>query len=112
MSKKVSPISIEITLDENKVPEKIKWSAPDGGVNNENAQAMLLSLWDGEKQETLRMDLWIKEMPLDQMKIFFHQSLVTMGETYLRATQDEKMANTMKDFSEYFAEKLEIKKGN
>lgn len=112
MSKKVSPISIEITLDENKIPEKIKWSAPDGGVNNENAQAMLLSLWDGEKQETLRMDLWIKEMPLDQMKMFFHQSLVTMSETYLRATQDEKMAATMKDFSEYFAEKLEIKKGN
>tara|TARA_B110000238_G_C16032972_1_gene398359 strand:+ start:176 stop:514 length:339 start_codon:yes stop_codon:yes gene_type:complete len=112
MSKKVSPISIEITLDENKIPEKIKWSAPDGGVNKENAQAMLLSLWNGEKQETLRMDLWIKEMPLDQMKMFFHQSLVTMSETYLRATQDEKMAATMKDFSEYFAEKLEIKKGN
>jgi gliding motility-associated protein GldC len=74
MSKKVSPISIEITLDENKIPEKIKWSAPDGGVNKENAQAMLLSLWNGEKQETLRMDLWIKEMPLDQMKMFFHQS--------------------------------------
>lgn len=112
MSKKVSPISIEITLDENKIPEKIKWSAPDGGVNKENAQAMLLSLWNGEKQETLRMDLWIKEMPVDQMKMFFHQSLVTMSETYLRATQDEKMAATMKDFSEYFAEKLEIKKGN
>jgi gliding motility-associated protein GldC len=112
MSKKVSPISIEITLDENKIPEKIKWSAPDGGVNKENAQAMLLSLWNGEKQETLRMDLWIKEMPLDQMKMFFHQSLVTMSETYLRATQDEKMAAAMKDFSEYFAEKLKIKKGN
>ena len=56
MLKKTSPISIEITVDENKVPEKIIWSAPDGGVDNEVAQAMLLALWDGQNQETLR---WI-----------------------------------------------------
>ena len=56
------------------------------------------------------MDLWIKEMPVDQMKMFFHQTLVTMSDTYLRATQDDKMAATMKDFCDYFAEKLELKK--
>ena len=109
---KQTNISIEVQLDDNKIPKKIVWSAPDGGVNEEEAQALLMSLWDGKNQETLRMDLWIKEMPIDQMKMFFHQSLVTMGETYLRATQDEKMAATMKEFSEYFAEKLEIKKEN
>ncbi len=110
MAKKTSPISIEVTVDENKVPEKIIWSAPDGGIENEVAQAMLLALWDGDNQETLRMDLWIKEMPVDQMKIFFHQSLLTMSDTYLRATKDEKMAATMKDFCGYFAEKLNLKK--
>ena len=78
MAKKTSPISIKVTLDENKVPEKIIWSAPDGGIENEVAQAMLLALWDGQNQETLRVDLWIKEMPVDQMKMFFHQSLLTM----------------------------------
>ena len=35
MAKKTSPISIEVTVDENKVPEKIVWSAPDGGVDKE-----------------------------------------------------------------------------
>lgn len=110
MAKKTSPISIEVTVDENKVPEEIVWSAPDGGVENEVAQAMLLALWDGQNQETLRMDLWIKEMPIDQMKMFFHQTLLTMSDTYLRATQDEKMAATMKDFCDYFAEKLNLKK--
>ena len=79
-------------------------------VENEEAQAMLLALWDGQNQETLRMDLWIKEMPIDQMKMFFHQTLLTMSDTYLRATQDEKMAATMKDFCDYFAEKLNLKK--
>jgi len=110
MAKKTSPISIEVTVDENKVPEKIVWSAPDGGVNNKVAQAMLLALWDGQNRETLRMDLWIKEMPVDQMKMFFHQTLLTMSDTYLSATQDEKMTATMKDFCDYFAEKLNLKK--
>ena len=111
MPQKKSPIQIEVTLDENKVPEKIIWSAPDGGVENELADAMLLALWDGQKQETLRMDLWIKKMPVDQMKMFFHQTLLTMSDTYLRATQDEKMTATIRDFCDYFAEKLNLKKG-
>ena len=110
MAKKTSPISIEVTLDENKVPVKIIWSAPDGGIENEMAQAMLLAIWDGKNQETLRMDLWVKEMPVDQMKMFFHQTFLTMGDTYLRATQDEKMAATIKDFCDYFAEKINLKK--
>ncbi|MGA0373491.1 MAG: gliding motility protein GldC [Flavobacteriaceae bacterium] len=110
MAKKTSQIGIEVTLDENKVPEKIIWSAEDGGVKNEEAQAMLMAFWDGKNQETLRMDLWIKEMPVDQMKMFFHQTLLTMSDTYLRATQDDKMAASMKDFCDYFAEKLNLKK--
>jgi len=110
MAKKTSPIQVEVSLDDNKVPEKIMWSAPDGGVENELAQAMMLAFWDGQNQETLRMDLWVKEMPVDQMKMFFHQTLLTMSDTYLRATQDDKMAATMKDFCDYFAEKLNLKK--
>jgi hypothetical protein len=49
-------------------------------------------------------------MPVDEMKLFFHQTLVTMSETYMKATNDEKMAKTMHDFAEYFAEKLELYK--
>ena len=49
-------------------------------------------------------------MPVDEMKQFFHQTLVTMSDTFQRATQDEKMTATMKDFCDYFAEKLELKK--
>ena len=106
---KQTNISIEVALDENKIPEKIVWSAPDGGVNNEEAQALLMSLWDGKNQETLRMDLWVKDMPVDQMRLFFHQTLVSLSDTFLIATQDEKMTATMKDFCDYFAEKLELK---
>ncbi len=108
--KHTSDINITVDLDENRIPENLKWSAQDGGIDNEEAKAMLLSIWDSKKQETLRIDLWTKDMPVDEMKVFFHQTLVAMSNTFNRATQDEKMTATMKDFCDYFAEKLELKK--
>ncbi|RZN84325.1 MAG: gliding motility protein GldC [Winogradskyella sp.] len=105
-----SKIELNVELDENRVPEKLTWSAQDGGIQNEEAKAMMLSVWDSNTQETLRIDLWTKDMPVDEMKQFFHQTLVTMSDTFMRATQDEKMTATMKDFCDYFAEKLELKK--
>jgi len=110
MAKLTSEIKLSIELDENRVPEKLSFTAADGGVENQDSKAMMLSVWDADKQESLRIDLWTKDMPVDQMKIFFHQTLVSMSESYQRATQDEKMALTMKDFCDYFAEKLELKK--
>ena len=105
-----SEITINVALDENKIPEKLNWSAPDGGVDNAASKAMLLSVWDHEAQEALRIDLWTKDMPLDEMKVFFHQTLSAMTDTFQRATGDEKMSATMRDFCDYFAEKLELKK--
>ncbi len=111
MSKKItSKIEINVELDENRIPETLHWSAQDGGIVNEAAKAMMLAVWDAEKQETLRIDLWTKDMPVDEMKVFFHQTLVAMSDTFNKATQDEKMTATMKDFCDYFAEKLELKK--
>jgi gliding motility-associated protein GldC len=110
MSKNItSEIKFVVELDENRVPEKLTWTAQDGGVELEEAKAMLLSIWDSNAKETLRIDLWTKDMPVDEMKIFFHQTLVAMTDTFERATQDEKMASTMRDFTDYFAEKLELK---
>lgn len=105
-----SEIKFEIELDANRVPEKLFWTAEDGGVAKEEAKAIMLSVWDSKAKETMRIDLWTKEMPVNEMKIFFHQTLVAMSDTFKRATDDEKMADTMKDFCDYFAEKLELTK--
>lgn len=111
MSKTIkSTIELHVELDENRVPEKLSWTAEDGGINNEEAKAMMLSVWDSKAQETLRIDLWTKDMPVDEMKLFFHQTLVEMTNTFERATEDDKMTATMKDFCDYFAEKLELNK--
>ena len=109
MSKtRTSEIKFFVELDENKVPEKLTWSAQDGGIEAEDAKAIMLSIWDSNAKETLSIDLWTKDMPVDEMKLFFHQTLVAMAATFKRATDDEKMADTMKDFCEYFADKLEL----
>ncbi len=109
MSKTItSEIKFLVELDEHRVPEKLTWTAQDGGVDAEEAKAMMLSIWDSKAKETLRIDLWTKDMPVDEMKLFFHQTLVAMSETFQRATGDEKMTATMKDFCDYFAEKLEL----
>ncbi|NER09347.1 protein involved in gliding motility GldC [Muriicola jejuensis] len=103
-----SEILLRITLDENRIPEKLSWSAQDGGIVDEEAKAMLLSVWDSKNKESLKIDLWTKDMPLDEMKVFFHQTLLSLSDTFMKATQDEKMTATMKDFCAYFAEKLEL----
>ncbi len=104
-----SKIVLEVSLDENRVPESLNWTADDGGIHNEEAKAMLLSVWDSKNKESLKIDLWTKDMPVDEMKIFFHQTLVAMSDTFMKATQDEKMTATMKDFCEYFADKMELR---
>ena len=106
---KKTQISFNIELDENKIPEKITWSANDGGVNNKDSKAVFLSVWDHEQQETLKIDLWTKDMPVDQMNVFFHQTLVSMSDTFMRSTNNEKMTDAFKQFCDYFAENLNIK---
>ena len=108
MKKQKSKIEISVELDENKIPEKILWSASDGGIKDHETKAAFLSVWDSKRKESLRIDLWTKDMPLDHMNVFFHQTLVSMNETFFKATQNEKMSDSFKQFCEYFAENLKL----
>ena len=85
MSEIQSKIELKVELDANRVPEKLYWTAEDGGITNEEAKAMMLSVWDANAQETLRIDLWTKDMPVDDMKVFFHQTLVAMSNTFYKS---------------------------
>jgi gliding motility-associated protein GldC len=104
----VSEININVTLDVNKVPEKLEWKATDLNMGLEPVKGMMLSMWDPAAQNTLRIDLWTKEMSIDEMKLFFHQTLVTMADTYQRATGDNLLSEDMRDFCFYFAKKTNI----
>ncbi len=107
---KHSEIKFNIELDENKVPESIHWTAHDAGEDNQKSEAVLISIWDANAQNSLRIDLWTKEMKIDEMKIFFHQTMTAMSDTFERATGDEKMSSQMRQFCQYFAEELNLSK--
>ncbi|MDR2205650.1 MAG: gliding motility protein GldC [Flavobacteriaceae bacterium] len=102
-------ITVEVELDENHIPEKIIWNAQDGGIEKQETKAAMISVWDGNTKEALRIDLWTKDMPVDEMKQFFHQIFISLGDTYLRATGDENIANRIEEMAEEFAVKSAIK---
>ena len=100
-------IQIQVQLDENKMPAEISWSAPDNTPENtRKAKAFLLSLWDGSDKAALRIDLWTKDMMVDEMADFYYQTFMTMAETFQRATQDQILVNDMKQFAKDFYSKF------
>ena len=101
-----SEINIQIELAEDKMPEVIQWTAPDGGVDEwQKAKAILLGLWDGEAKEALRIDLWTGKMMVDEMNDFFYQTLHGMADTYLRATKNAELSAELKEFAKNFLKK-------
>jgi gliding motility-associated protein GldC len=109
MSKK-DYIKLEIALDENRIPEKINWSASGNktGEEFEEAKAFFLTLFDPKSRDTMQMDLWTKEMQVIEMDRFIFQSLGALSELYFRATKNAELASDMKKFMQYFGQKTEI----
>jgi gliding motility-associated protein GldC len=98
-----STITIDVSLDENRVPETISWAASDTTVDKaQKAKAMMLAFWDSSEKTALRIDLWTKDMMMDEMSDFFYQTIMTLADTYGRATKDEKLVNDMKKFAGEF----------
>jgi len=103
---KETEITIKVKLDNNNIPEQISWSAPDGGMLDESSKAMLLSFWDSKKKETLKMDLWTKEMPVDEMKTFTLQTFLSMKQSISKATGEENLVNLIEDFCIEFENRI------
>ena len=102
---KTSEISIKIGLNENKLPLQMKWSANDGNVDNADTKAMFLSLWDPKEKNTMKIDLWTKDLTVDEMKQFFHQTLLTMADTFESATGEKNITEDLRDYCYHFADK-------
>ncbi len=93
--------------DENRVPDSILWSATDTGAENaQKAKAMMLAFWDAGDKAALRIDLWTKDMMVDEMADFFYQTMMTMADTYGRATKYAEQVEEMKTFAKDFYEKF------
>ncbi len=106
---KQSEIKFTVALDDEKIPERIQWEAADSGVSGKkDCGATMLAVWDNQEHTSLRIDLWTKDMPIDDMKRFFYESFMSMADTYQRATQDAMNAEEIRKFSQSFATKASL----
>ena len=94
-------------MDEDRVPASISWNASDTSAERaQKAKAMMLSFWDGSEKSALRIDLWTKDMMVDEMADFFYQTMVTMADSYGRATKQDETVDEMKKFAKNFYSKF------
>jgi gliding motility-associated protein GldC len=103
-----STIKIDVTLDEKRMPEAISWAATESTMDaKRSAKAMILGFWDGAEKTALRIDLWTKEMMVDEMTDFFYQTMMSMADSYERATKNKELVGEMKNFAQTFYKKFQ-----
>ena len=103
-----SNISIDVELDEDRIPQNIEWRATDSTIEKpQQAKAVMLSLWDGAEKTALRIDLWTQQMMVDEMADFYFQTLMTMADNFGRATREPELVKDMKNFASEFYKKFQ-----
>ncbi|MFM9839943.1 MAG: gliding motility protein GldC [Cyclobacteriaceae bacterium] len=108
---KKSKIQFEVQLDDNNVPEKIWWDAtekPEPGLSE--TKAISLSLWDHAQKNTMRIDLWSKEMPVEEMKRFYIDCLGGLAQSILSSTGDEIMSGEINSLCDRLAKQISTTK--
>ncbi|MEO5648078.1 MAG: gliding motility protein GldC [Chitinophagaceae bacterium] len=102
-----STIQVDVLLDHQKIPQEITWKSTDS--NNDMAQkakATCITFWDGADKTALRIDLWTKDMMVDEMADFYYQMLMSMADTYYRATKQQELSDDLKKFAITFFDKF------
>ncbi|TAH25425.1 MAG: gliding motility protein GldC [Cytophagales bacterium] len=96
-----SNIELNISLDDQNVPELITWNASESPTGKpESTAAFALAIWDANNHSTMKIDLWTKDMPMDEMKLFYIEAIGGMSESLLSATSDEYMYKEIKSLCE------------
>ena len=104
---KKSEIKFIVSLDEKNIPEKIEWVAEDSlSQDLKESKSISLSLWDDNKKNTLRIDLWTKEMTTDDMKKFYIDCLGGLSQSILNSTGDEFMSKETNKLCEKLIEHI------
>ena len=103
-----STITIKVKLDKDKIPQQIEWNATGTTTEQtQQAKGLMLAFWDGMEKTAMRIDLWTKEMMVDEMADFFYQSIMSMADTFDRATRQTSLVNEMKTFAQDFHKKFQ-----
>lgn len=101
-------IGVDVVLDDNRVPQTINWSATESSADEpQKAKAMMINFWDGADKAALRIDLWTKEMMVDEMADFYFQTMMGMADSFGRSTGQAELVNDMKNFAQAFYQKFQ-----
>lgn len=103
-----SKLTFDLDLDLNNVPEKITMNSSDKQADDVSLKSLMIAGWDSKTKETLRVDLWTKNMMVNEMFVMYHQTLMSMASTLEKSTGHEKLANALRDYCEFFAEQTKI----
>ena len=107
MMLRTAEIKLTVDLDGDDLPTRIEWQASEGQENGPaSCQSLMLSLWDSENKTTAAIDLWTKDTTIDDMNLYFYQVIHKMADTYLRATKNADVADSIHEFGERFGETL------
>jgi len=104
---KKSEIYFSIALDDQKVPEAISWRATDAGEKIHFAKAINIALWDRDEAGTMKIDLWTKDMPVDEMKYFYIDTMGAMAQSLMTATNDTVMAEKIRSLCKELMDHVE-----
>jgi gliding motility-associated protein GldC len=108
---KKSTIQFEVELDNQNIPTRILWDAtdkPEPGMTE--TKSISVSLWDQKTKNTLRIDLWSKDMPVEEMKRFHIDCIGGLAQSILSSTGDEFMASEINSLCERLVKHLKEKK--
>ena len=86
---KSSEIKVNIELDINNLPVGIKWSAEDGNIINSPAKAFILSMWDHVQKNTMKIDLWTKDMSVEEN--YLSRKLTFDNESFVISEMDRNI---------------------
>ena len=64
--------------------------------------------YDLEKKKFIDNMDFLKDMSVEEMKQFFHQTLLTLSDTFEKATGEHKICEDLRDYCYHFADKMNI----
>jgi gliding motility-associated protein GldC len=104
---RTAEIKVTVDLDEADLPTRIEWQATEGQEDGPVlCESMMLSVWDSKNKTTAAIDLWTKDTTIEDLNLYFYQVIHKMADTYLRATKNQELSNSIHEFGESFGASL------
>ena len=101
-------LKFEVELDENNLPNSIKMLEDQENNSAIYLKALMIAAWDAKRKETLRVDIWTKDMPVNDMFILYHQNMMGMATSLEKSTGQDKLAQALRDYCDFFAKQTKI----